>query len=194
MKKLFTLTIILTLLLTTYGFSQIKLGVFGGYNMYLGEIAPEGTAGGITFGAKLGYRINNIQLGILTGYFPWYNYENVISGVYNYATGVMVENKFEYSAYSIPIMAYGQMSFSGIYGLFGIGYHFITSSEKDSQGSTVVSDETATFSDLGAALGAGYLIGLGGPLELDLGALFHLIFNDEAPTMLTIHAGVNFGL
>ncbi len=191
MKKILIITVLFILLITSYGFSQMKLGLFGGYNFFLEDVLRDATAGGISFGAKLGYGIDNITIGLLTGYFQMMS-ETINITLTN---GLLMGDS---SMFDIPILAFGQISFGNLYALGGLGFHFITATSDVATTAPPNAIIDIRFvdgssSDFGATIGLGYEMDLG-IADLEIGGLFHMIFFTEMQKMFTLHAGINFNL
>lgn len=193
MKKILILTVVFTLLIASNGFAQMKIGVFGGYNLWLADFdaGATGTKGGVSFGAKLGYGLSDsLSIGLITGYLSLYNSEWAA----DYGASGKVAS--ETSMSDIPIIAFGQLNFGGVYVLGGLGLH-LTSTTTEVTGTGLAlamlggaGSTTVSGSSIGATIGAGYEIDLGGA-GLEVGGLFHLFSGSK---MVTIHAGVNFGI
>ena len=200
MKKILIFTIIFVMLITVQAHS-FSLGVWGGYNFLLEDVDDNTTKNGVAFGAKLGLiDLPIISFGVIGGYLSMYSYE----------TDILLNLKYEGSSFDIPVIAYSQLEFAGIYVLGGIGAHLLYSTEEtiNTLLSKTTEEKVKSNARLGVTLGGGYKIGMG-PIGLEIGALYHLVFDKEKKVdpatlkvtedentikMLTVYAGLNFGI
>ncbi|MBN1897252.1 MAG: hypothetical protein JW827_00610 [Spirochaetes bacterium] len=201
MKRILIILFILTFI-SSSAFA-LKIGLWGGYNMLLNDLGPgaeDVTKGGLAFGAKLSLiDLPIISLGLIGGYLPTSEYKT------EFTLGVApntLTSTYEYSTFSIPVAAFAQLSFGGIYLLGGAGAYIGSSTEKltitgtgtyASQTAPTVETAADPTTDLGVMLGAGYGMGVG-VIGVEAGGLYHMIFTEgESTKMLTLHAGVNLG-
>ncbi len=199
MKKILILTIIFIMFLTVQAHS-FSLGVWGGYNLYLEDVDDNTTKNGVAFGAKLGLiDLPIISFGVIGGYLSMYSYETKFSSYI----------KEKHHTFDVPVIAYGQLEFAGIFVLGGIGAHLKYSTEEEIN--TLISStkkDVKSNARLGVTLGGGYKMGMG-PIGLEIGALYHLVFdkekevdpatlkiteNENTIKMVTVYAGLNFGI
>ncbi|MDD5066141.1 MAG: outer membrane beta-barrel protein [bacterium] len=196
MKKVI-LVLAISLMVVSTGFSQIKIGLFGGYNILFNDVeGTDVTKGGIALGIKGSYSLEKLAVGAIIGYLPCFSYEA--------ETGTSGNTlKTEGSTSDVPIIVFAQYNIGeGPYILGGLGLHIIsTSAETTGTGlySAYSSDISESSAKLGLTLGGGYEIAMD-KIGIELGALLNIVFSkdDEAGmanlSMLTIHAGVNYKL
>ena len=94
---------IIFILLFSGAVHAIKIGAFGGYNLYLNHVS--GTTGGVAFGGTLSYDLVILDVGLLSGYFPMYSWRSL-------------------DVYTIPVLVYGKFGLGPIYLMGGAGVYF----------------------------------------------------------------------
>lgn len=193
MKRL-TLTVLLIALLCAVPALQagISIGAFGGYNILLNDITgTDVTKGGVCYGGKIGFTLPLVTIGVLSGYFPVFNYKVEQPAIP--ALGIPA-NTYEYKSYAVPVLGFVQLNLGPIFLLGGAGmYASKTTTTIPAAGVTGSTESSSSSSDFGFALGAGWRIGFPMvPISFEIGGLYQSISTEgEATTMLSALAGVN---
>jgi opacity protein-like surface antigen len=191
MKKLFIFTMIM--IFSVSALSAIEITAFGGYNLYLEDVADaeSQTKGGIGGGVRLGYDLPLITIGIMAEYLPI-----LYSKVKFPSIGPTAAYYLETDLSTIPMMAFARTGFGPLpfYAIGGAGLYYnsttLTSTPVNGKNITEISDSTTEF---GVAIGGGLEMSL--PLlTLEAGVLYHMIMAETSINMVTITAGVTLSI